>query len=368
MSGTTSIFLAGDVMLGRGIDQILPHPVDSKIFERYVKTATDYVRLAEDRHGPISRPVALDYVWGDLLDELDRRKPDLRLINLETAVTHSNAAEPKGINYRMSPEHVGVLKSAHMLNCGLANNHVLDWGPQGLVETLQTLQASGINAVGAGRNKREASAPLIVETANRRMIVAAFGSPTSGIPRNWQALDDAPGVNLLPDHPDETVNRCRALFRPIRKPGDSVVVSVHWGGNWGYDIPPEQRILAHRLIDEADVDIVYGHSSHHPKPIEVYRDRLILYGCGDLINDYEGISGYESFRDDLTLAYFVRVSNADGRLEGLDMVPFRIRSMRLERAGAQEAKWLADTLNRESGSTGTRVEPCRDASMRLEWT
>ena len=75
-----------------------------------------------------------------------------------------------------------------------------------------------------------------------------------------------------------------------------MVASVHWGSNWGYDIPREQTVFAHRLIDEAGVDIIHGHSSHHVRAIEVYKDRLILYGCGDFLNDYEGISGYEEFR------------------------------------------------------------------------
>jgi poly-gamma-glutamate capsule biosynthesis protein CapA/YwtB (metallophosphatase superfamily) len=83
----------------------------------------------------------------------------------------------------------------------------------------------------------------------------------------------------------------------MAKPGDLIVVSVHWGPNWGYDIPHQQRRFAHALIDKANVSIIHG--QHHLKAIEVYRDRLILYGCGDFLNDYEGIKGYEEFRDDL---------------------------------------------------------------------
>ena len=77
------------------------------------------------------------------------------------------------------------------------------------------------------------------------------------------------------------------------------MASIHWGDNWGYDIPREQTTFAHKLIDEAGVDVIHGHSSHHPKGIEVYKDKPIIYGCGDFIDDYEGISGYENFRDDL---------------------------------------------------------------------
>jgi poly-gamma-glutamate capsule biosynthesis protein CapA/YwtB (metallophosphatase superfamily) len=72
------------------------------------------------------------------------------------------------------------------------------------------------------------------------------------------------------------------------------------------------------LINEAGVDIVHGHSSHHPKGIEVYKNRPILYGCGDFLNDYEGISGYQEYRDDLTLMYFPRMDAASGKLVRFD--------------------------------------------------
>jgi hypothetical protein len=122
------LFLAGDVMTGRGIDQILPHPCGPVLFEDYVSSARDYVALAERAHGGIDAPVPFDYIWGDALAELRDQAPDVRIANLETAVTLSGAAESKGINYRMSPANVGALCAASLDCCTLANNHVLDWG------------------------------------------------------------------------------------------------------------------------------------------------------------------------------------------------------------------------------------------------
>jgi poly-gamma-glutamate synthesis protein (capsule biosynthesis protein) len=87
--------------------------------------------------------------------------------------------------------------------------------------------------------------------------------------------------------------------------------------------------------------VVHGHSSHHPKAIELYRGRAILYGCGDLINDYEGIGGYESYRPGLAALYFVTPG------AGLEAVPFRLRRFRLERAPEADARWLARTLGME---------------------
>ena len=101
------------------------------------------------------------------------------------------------------------------------------------------------------------------------------------------------------------------------KPDDLIVVSIHWGSNWGYEVPEEQRRFAHALIDRAGVSVIHGHSSHHPKAIEIYRDRLILHGCGDFLNDYEGIKGYEEDWDNLVLMYFADIQPA-GPLAALE--------------------------------------------------
>ena len=75
----------------------------------------------------------------------------------------------------------------------------------------------------------------------------------------------------------------------------------------GHEIPDAQRLFAHHLIDVGAVDLIHGHSSHHFKPVEVYRNKVILYGCGDFIDDYVGIRAYEEFRDDLVLMYFAKI-------------------------------------------------------------
>ena len=131
-------------MTGRGIDQILPHPSDRAIHEPWMKSAVDYVALAEQANGPIARPVAFSYIWGDALAELARVAPQARIINLETAVTTSDDWLDKGINYRMNPQNLGCLSVAGIDCCALANNHVLDWGQAGLIETLTSLHAGGI--------------------------------------------------------------------------------------------------------------------------------------------------------------------------------------------------------------------------------
>jgi poly-gamma-glutamate capsule biosynthesis protein CapA/YwtB (metallophosphatase superfamily) len=104
---TVRVFLCGDVMTGRGIDQVLPHPSDPVLYERYMNSATDYVRLAEEANGPIPRQVAPSYVWGAALDELLRAQPGARIITLQTSITRSEDYAPKGINYSRAARRNG---------------------------------------------------------------------------------------------------------------------------------------------------------------------------------------------------------------------------------------------------------------------
>lgn len=289
------LFLCGDVMTGRGIDQVLAQPCDPTLHERYVASAEDYVGLAEQANGPIPRHAGPSYIWGAALDELDRMRPDARIINLETAITRGDDYVRKGINYRSSPENADCLSAAGIDCCVLANNHVLDWGRSGLLQTLATLERLKIKTAGAGRNAFEAAAPAALQLAdNVRVLVFAFGTATSGVPRSWAATADAPGANLT-RLSEADARRAADHILSIKQPGDLAVVSLHWGPNWGYDIPDEQRIFARSLIDSADVSIIHGHSSHHAKAIEVYHERLILYGCGDFLNDYGASAAMRSF-------------------------------------------------------------------------
>ena len=349
------LFLCGDVMCGRGIDQVLAHPCSPEIYEDCMRSAEDYVLLAEQANGPIPRQSEPSYVWGAALEQLARMQPDARIVNLETAVTRSNDHVDKGINYRMSPENAGCLAAARIDCCTLANNHVLDWGRAGLKETLATLQRLNIKTVGAGLDDAEASRPAVINLSKARLVVFSFGSPSSGVPVGWAATSDAPGVNFLPDLSEASALRVAEQIIAFRRPGDLVVVSIHWGSNWGYRVPDEQRVFAHALIDKAGVSVIHGHSSHHPRSIEIYRDRLILYGCGDFLNDYEGIRGYERYRDDLTLMYFVDLDPTRGHLQALKLLPLQIRNFRLSIPSQRDIEWMQGTLDRESRRFGTGV-------------
>ena len=368
-ASSLTLFLSGDVMPGRGIDQILPHPSSPRLYEPYVSHAGDYVALAESTNGPLPRPVSYEYIWGDSLDMLEQMSPDIRVINLETSITTSDAYwKGKGINYRMNPGNIPCITAAGIDCCVLANNHVLDWGYPGLDDTLKTLHAAGIQTCGAGNTLQEAHQPAIFSVGSKgRVLIFSFGHGSSGIPPEWAATDKRAGVALLDNLSDSAVQEIATMVRAVRASRDIVVASIHWGGNWGYAVPGEQRLFAHRLIDEAGVDLVHGHSSHHPKGIEVYREKPIIYGCGDLLNDYEGISGYETYRGELSLMYFPTMDPASGKLVRFELIPTLVRRFRLNRPSQQDISWMADLLNREGRNFGTRAEFTDGETLRLFW-
>lgn len=356
-------------MTGRGIDQILPYPSDPIIYEPYVEDAREYIAIAEEKNGKIPKPASFSYVWGDALDHLERLVPDLRIINLETSITTSEEYwEGKGINYRMNPKNIPCLTAAKIDCCSLGNNHVLDWGYSGMDETLKVLWKAGIKTSGAGNNIDEAESPAFLNAKGKgRVVFFSYGSESSGVPPDWAATRHRAGVNFLSNRSSSAFQRIAKIVGQIRKENDIVIVSIHWGANWGYEILPEERLFAHKIIDEAGVDLIHGHSSHHVKGIEVYKNKLILYGCGDFLNDYEGIRSYEPFRGDLGLMYFANLEEQTARLLSLQMIPTQIKHFRVNNASTIDAKRLNSVLSRESEKLGCKVK-LSGGSLWLKWS
>ncbi|HJY43787.1 MAG TPA: CapA family protein [Propionibacteriaceae bacterium] len=353
-----TLFFSGDVMLGRGVDQILPYPGDPTLYEHHVRDARTYIDLAIRANGSIPQPVDWSWPWGDALELLEYAGCDARIINLETSITTSDDYVPgKAVHYRMNPANVEAVSAVRPDVCVLANNHVLDFGRRGLLETLDVLAASGLQTVGAGLSLLQARSPAVVpiQRTGGRVLIFAFGSPSSGIPYDWAATQDRPGVHLVPTLDHAAADQLCRRVRDVREPGDLAIVSAHWGSNWGYRVEPDHIRFAHRLID-GGVDLVHGHSSHHPRPIEIYRQKLILYGCGDLVDDYEGISGHQQYRDDLRLLYLPQLDPASGELVQLYMAPLQARQMRLHRASDSDGRWLRKTLDKVSRRFGSRID------------
>ncbi len=296
--------------------------------------------------------------WGDALAILEDLAPEVRLINLETTITADGEfADRKGIHYRMHPDNLPALTAIRPDVCALANNHILDFGRRGLADTFDALAAAGIHGIGARADLETAHHPAVVTPHGEyRVVIGSVATKSSGVPGSWAAHRDRPGMWLIGD---PSARGCAtdvaAGVLAHKRTGDVAIVSVHWGSNWGYGVALRETRFAHRLI-EAGIDIVHGHSSHHPRPIEIYRGKTILYGSGDVIDDYEGIGGrYESYRCDLRLLYLISIDPGSGELAALRMLPLRVRRMRLERVARTDAEWLRATIEHISRRFRTRV-------------
>lgn len=279
--------LAGDVMLGRGVDAVLPH-------------------------GPPTAP------WGDLLPLL--HEADLRVINLECALTtHQQPWQrtPKVFHFRADPSAVEVLQAAAIDGVSLANNHAMDFEEQGLLDTEAILDGAGIHHAGAGRNQDEARRPAILTPkgdGHHRVGLVAF---TDNEPV-WAAEADHPGTNYLPVACTAAVlDRVSAAVTEARRLGaTTVVVSNHWGPNMVQRPSALFRAFARSVIDRG-ADIYYGHSAHVVQGLEIYRGKPILYDTGDFLDDY---ARDPVLRNDWSFLFRLLLTD-DGKVTQLQLIP-----------------------------------------------
>lgn len=244
------IALLGDVMLGRLVNQRLE----------------------------VARP---DYPWGDTVRLL--RQASLRIANLECVLADGGRPQPgKVFHFRSDRKNVETLRSAGIDIVSLANNHVLDYGTEAFREMLPALDGAGILHAGAGLDLQAARRPALRQVSGTTVGVLAFTDNEPG----WEASETSPGVYFVPagDGGRRVTDLLEVVHR-TRTGTDLLVVSAHWGPNWGAEPPGGHQGLARALID-AGADVVFGHSPHIFRGVGLYRNRPIVYSAGDFVDDY----------------------------------------------------------------------------------
>ncbi|MDQ3912125.1 MAG: CapA family protein [Actinomycetota bacterium] len=312
-----SIALIGDVMLGRGVNEQLR----------------------------TSRP---EQLWGDVLPLL--KAADLRVANLECALTdHKRPWErtPKVFHFRADPSATQVLRVARIDGCSLANNHTLDFEEQGLLDTMEHLERSGIRYAGAGRNTKEAARPALLERrtdGTSQVVLLAF---TDNEPP-FAAGPDRAGTNYLPVSLEaEILYRVEAAIKDAHEMGAPVIFSSHWGPNM---IPRPKdlfRRFAHAVVDRG-ADIYYGHSAHVFQGVEIYRGKPILYDTGDFIDDYAVDPG---LRNDWSFLF--KIFLEEGEFRRLELFPVTLPYARVELAKDKEREAIFGRMQHLSGEMGT---------------
>jgi poly-gamma-glutamate capsule biosynthesis protein CapA/YwtB (metallophosphatase superfamily) len=301
------ILFAGDVMLGRLVNKVLAN-------------------------------AQFTYVWGDTIDIIKRA--DFSLINLECPVSSKGKEWNKTFkvfHFRANLDAIQVLNSASIDYVSLANNHILDYDIEALLDTLDILDKNNISHSGAGRNLKEAMKPAIIEkklklkpsnnhdsyynvhneevnnNGSKNTIRIGLISLTDNEPE-WEAKYDQAGINYIPTalDPDRYYYRLQNYIENAKKQSDLVIVSSHVGPHFRETPSMKYVNFAHKIID-LGADIYWGHSNHMPQGIEFYKhndnNKIILYDCGDFIDDYAIDSNYRNDLSFIFLLHFLMDKN-----------------------------------------------------------
>jgi len=320
------LLLVGDVMLGRLVNERL-------------------------------RDEPPEYPWGDTLPLF--HGADWRACNLECVITdHGSpwARSPKTFHFQSDAKNLAVLKAARMDVVSLANNHTLDFNHRGMVEMLKLLDGAHLAHSGAGLNFEEAARAAISGVKGLRIGFLSF---TDNEPV-WEAGEDHPGIYHVPvDKPDKRTAELLARVRAEKARVDLLIVAAHWGGNWGCRPPASHVTLAHDLI-RAGADVIFGHSAHVCRGVEVFEHGLILYSTGDFVDDY-AVDAVE--RNDRSWAFEIHVVN--GRVGSLQLHPTVIRECQARLAAQGEAQVMIAGMRELCAQFGTdlTVPASRDRAV-----
>jgi len=280
------IGFAGDVMVGRLVNDYLTH-------------------------------VPPEYLWGDVLPLM--LSTDLNIINLEAALTYSEREVAKVFNFKADPTKVEVLKVADIDVVNLANNHVLDYDKEGLLETLSTLEAADILYTGAGEVLASTKKPVVVTSCGMKIGILGVTDNEPG----WKATGSTPGIHYI-DIGD--IGAIKKDIAGLKENVDVVIMTMHWGPNMR-ERPTRSFVdFAHQLVD-CGVDIIHGHSAHIFQGIEIYRGKLIMYDTGDFVDDYY-VDPY--LRNDRSFFFLVEVDRQGFR--SLQLIPTCISSFQVNMA------------------------------------
>ncbi|HEY3374026.1 MAG TPA: CapA family protein [Candidatus Aquicultor sp.] len=316
MGVKVTLAFVGDVMLGRGVNEEIEH------------------------HAP-------EYFWGTTLPVL--HSADAVITNLECAITNHTMewqGSPKAFYFRASPKAVDVLRVANIRCVSLANNHILDFEEQGLLDTLQCLDEADICYAGAGKNLDEARMPAIMDVNGTALAIIGATDNEPDFAANAN-----PGTNYIEIATDTaTLPPLEQEIASARQMGaKNIILSLHWGPNMVASPPQRFRDFAHAVTD-LGVDILHGHSAHIFQAVEAYKRGLIMYDTGDFIDDY---AIDPVLRNDWSFIFLVSI-DAEGP-HSLKMLPVVLSYAQVNLATGTEFRVICDRMKHLCERFNTRV-------------
>ena len=331
------------------------------------------------------------------------RQADIGFINLECPVTRNGFPADKLVTLRTDPDLINDLKGLGASVATLANNHVLDYGTEGLADTIQTLQQQSFPYVGIGMNINEALAPHVQEAKGQRI---AFMGIASTLAPNSAASELRPGAApiqvftryvvdtvTIEENPgivpyvettalEQDIERVEQAVTEAKRQADLLVIGIHWGvpngwvGQFQSELADYQRPLAFRLID-AGADIIAGHHPHVLHGIEWHKKRPIFYSLGNFLFHRLQIGkqpdlrrlyppyNWRSLRSPLNLdSVLAQVTLTPSNSIDVQLTPVRLNAQgEPEIADEPTARRIADRLKSLSESFGTRIERTQQGAV-----
>lgn len=237
---------------------------------------------------------------------------DIIFTNLEAPFGTSGEAFIKTYTFQVNPKLVNVLTAGRINLVSLANNHIMDFGTESLLETINLLQENNIHFAGAGMNLSEARKPALFQVNGKKV---AFCSYTLTFPQEFWATDTSAGT-CFPYH--------TFVYDDIRKlkaENELVIVSCHWGEELRETPKKYQIELAHKMID-AGADIILGHHPHVVQGIEIYKNRLIAYSLGNFI--------FGSYSKSSKVSMILKILWEEEKLKDYQIIPINVFNEEVE--------------------------------------
>lgn len=245
VTDSVSVTITGDILLDRGVRKVIEQKGTDAVFSPFV-----------------------DSVF---------QSSDIVIGNLECPATKIKEPSFKQFIFRAEPEWLFTLKRHGITHLNLANNHSVDQGRAGLVDTRENVVSAGMIPIGAGRTMEEAARPVLLTSSPRKVYVLASLQLAL---ENFAYLSEKPSVSQ--EDFDTLVERVRHLRSS--DPDSYIIVTLHWGGEHTLQPVTIQRVRAHQLID-AGADALIGHHTHTLQTIEEYKGKPIYYSIGNFIFD-----------------------------------------------------------------------------------
>ena len=246
-SDSLKIILTGDILLDRGVRRVIEH------------------------HG-------VDHLFSDGIDSVFR-SAQVVVGNLECPATKIEAPVFKRYIFRGEPEWLTVLQKHGITHLNLANNHSIDQGREGLIDTKKNITTAGMTPIGAGENMEEASEPVLLASEPRNIWL---------VPSLRLALETYACLTAKPCVSQEPMDSLLSRVYHLRQTDSTavIIVSLHWGGEHALQPVARQRLDAHQLI-LAGADAIICHHTHTLQTIETFRGKMIYYSIGNFIFDQQ---------------------------------------------------------------------------------